>query len=353
MCGRKIENKLELQEDFNEKKRLAIIIPVYNTEKYVTEMINDILRQSFDGYSIFLINDGSQDRSLEALNRLASYDKKIHVISQPNAGPGKARNTGLDYIEENQLKFDYVWFCDSDDRLESNVLSKVISALDRTRSDFCLFSVRRFDKKMIKTYKAHIVKEKILEHEDIVRQYFRHGWKWRKEPCSEAFLNNKIFLFDVVKSYRFREDVRRAEDFDYFFRILPQLKTCVLIPDAFYLYRLRKSSLTNAYDKTGDLKVCSDHYPELSNRTRSEQVSMQHRLIRAYYLDICYALNSNDNKTYEELMSAYKRNKFIYSFKFSDFKILLLLGPLKRLLPLYNTIRNKSKTQRDLSNFYE
>lgn len=335
------------------KSKLAIIIPVYNTEKYIREMINDLLNQSFNDYSIFVINDGSDDSSLEILNRLASSESRIHVISQTNGGPGKARNSGLDYIAQEKLTFDYIWFCDSDDKIEQEALSKVISALDRTKSDFALFSVRRFDKKAIKTYKAHILKEELLNHEDIVNQYFRNGWKWKKEPSSEAFLNNKIFRFDIVKDYRFRVDIFRAEDFDYFFRVLPRLQRAVLVPDAYYLYRLRKSSLTNAYDKTGDLIVCSANYAELRNRTRSEQVSMQHRLIRAYYLDICQSLNNNDLDTYKLLINKYRKLKLCYGFTLADAKIIVLLGPLRPLLFLYNKIRNKIKKNRNRSNFYE
>ena len=335
------------------QSRLAIIIPVYNTEQYVKEMVQDLIDQTFTSFSVFAVNDGSKDGSLEILKRIATTESRIHVISQQNGGPGKARNTGLDFIKNNNLEFDYIWFCDSDDRVASDVLSKVVAALDRTKSDYGLFSVRRFDKKEAKTYKAHITNEELLDHEAIVRQYFRFGWKWRKEPCSEAFLNNKIFRFNVVKDLRFREDIQRAEDFDYFFRLLPRLQQCVLVPDAFYSYRLRKSSLTNAYDNTGDLTVCTEHYAELSNRTQTEQVAMQHRLIRAFYLDICQALNRNDSAAYSELLTGYFQLKLRYGLKFTDIKIVMLLGSLVRLLPAFNRFRNQTKTNRDRSNFYD
>ena len=335
------------------QSRLAIIIPVYNTEQYVKEMVQNLIDQTFTSFSVFAVNDGSKDGSLGILKQIATTESRIHVISQPNGGPGKARNTGLDFIQKNNLEFDYIWFCDSDDKVSPDVLSKVVAALDRTQSDYGLFSVRRFDKKEVKTYKAHVTSEELLDHEAIVRQYFRFGWKWRKEPCSEAFLNNKIFRFNVVKDLRFREDIRRAEDFDYFFRLLPRLQHCVLVPDAFYSYRLRKSSLTNAYDNTGDLTVCTEHYAELSNRTHTEQVAMQHRLIRAFYLDICQALNQNDSVAYTNLLTRYTQMKLRYGLKFTDIKIVMLLGPLVRLLPTFNQFRNQMKTIRDRSNFYE
>ena len=337
----------------NLKKKLAIIIPVYNTAEYVAEMLNDLLNQAYRDYSVFLIDDGSKDDSLNILHEVGAKDGRVRVISKHNGGPGSARNAALNLIASERMTFDYLWFCDSDDRIESQMLEKVMHALERTDADYGLFSVRRFDKVSMKTYRAHIQKEELLDNESIVRQYFRFGRRWRKEPCSEAFLNNKIFRFDLVKELRFREDILRAEDMDYFFRLLPQLKRGVLVPDAFYLYRLRKSSLTNAYDKTGDLLVCSEHYSELKNRTCIEQIVMQHRLIRAYYLDVCQAWNSKDEYKYQELLAQYSKFKFTYPFTIFDLKIIALMGPLKSLLPQYIRFRNGTKKDRNTTNYYE
>ena len=124
------------------QSRLAIIIPVHNTEQYVKEMVQDLFDQTFTSFSVLAVNDGSKDGSLGILKRIATTDSRIHVISQPNGGPGKARNTGLDFIRNNNLDFDYIWFCDSDDRVAPDVLTKVVAALDRTQSDCGLFSIK-------------------------------------------------------------------------------------------------------------------------------------------------------------------------------------------------------------------
>lgn len=80
---------------------------------------------------------------------------------------------------------------------------------------------------------------------------------------------------------------------------------------------------------------------------------MQHRLIRAFYLDICQALNQNDSVAYTNLLTRYTQMKLRYGLKFTDIKIVMLLGPLVRLLPTFNQFRNQMKTIRDRSNFYE
>lgn len=333
--------------------KLAIIIPVYNTARYVDEMMQDLLNQTFRDFLIFLIDDGSIDNSLAILSKFAAKDKRVHVLSKPNGGPSSARNVGLDFVASEGMQFDYIWFCDSDDRIELSALEKVMTILECAEADYGLFSVCKFDKNASTTYPAHIFKEEVLDNEAIVKQYFRFGRKWRKEPCSEAFLNNKIFRFDLIQDLRFREDIRRSEDFDFFFRLLPRLQHGVLVPDVFYMYRLRKSSLTNAYEQTGDLIVCSTHYPSLKNRTCVEQVAMQHRLIRAYYLDICQAWNTKDESKFQNLLLKFSKLKLNYPFMWKDLKILALLGPLKVFLPMFIRFRNRIKKNRDVSNYYD
>ncbi len=333
--------------------QLAIIIPVYNTGRYVNELLQDLIQQTFRDFLAFLINDGSQDNSLQLLEQVALADTRFRVINKSNGGPGSTRNAGLELISRENLKFDYIWFCDSDDRIEPHAIEKVISALTRTQTDYGLMSIRRFDKSSEKTVPAHILSETLLDHDDIVRQYFRYGWKWRKEPCSDAFLNNKLFRFELIQSLRFREDIMRAEDFDFFIRLLPKLRSGVLVPDAFFRYRLRKSSLTKSFSDTGDLAVCSSHYSTLKDRTKVEQIAIQHRLIRAYYLDVCQAFSNNDIARAEMLLKNFTAQKFEYPFLFSDLKILALMGPFRAFLPRYIRSRNQSKKSGRLENFYE
>ena len=326
---------------------------VFNTSNYVHKMIEDIIQQSYKNFKLFAVDDGSADGSMDILRDFENKDARVIAISKTNGGPGSARNVALDYIKENDLVFDYIWFCDSDDRVEKNALKKTIEAMERTKSDYGLMSVCRFDKKTKSIYRSHIKKETEMSHKDIVCQYFRYGKKWKKEPCSEAFLNNKIFKFDIVKNIRFRTDISRAEDFDYFFRVLPKIRKGILVPDCYYYYRLRKSSLTNSYKKTGDLEVCSSHYYKLSDRTIEEQISIQHKLIRAYYLEICQAYNSKDNAKYKKLINDISNINFKYPYLLGDRKIIFLLKYSKTMLPTFINFRNKTIRTRDTRHFYE
>lgn len=91
---------------------ITIIVPVYNTEKYLPNCINSILSQSFKDWEMILIDDGSTDKSPIICDDFASKDKRIKIIHQANAGVSAARNKAL----ENAFG-KWIYFCDSDDVL--------------------------------------------------------------------------------------------------------------------------------------------------------------------------------------------------------------------------------------------
>ena len=94
---------------------ISVIIPVYNAEKYVSRCIASVQAQTYSHWQMILVDDGSKDKSLEICQKYAGADNRIHVIHQENAGPGIARNVGLEYA-----KGKYVVFIDSDDYIEKD-----------------------------------------------------------------------------------------------------------------------------------------------------------------------------------------------------------------------------------------
>ncbi|MDR0408581.1 MAG: glycosyltransferase family 2 protein, partial [Campylobacteraceae bacterium] len=75
--------------------KISIIIPVYNTEKYLNKCLDSVINQTLKEVEILCIDDGSKDSSLSILQQYASKDKRIKVFTQENQGPATARNVGL------------------------------------------------------------------------------------------------------------------------------------------------------------------------------------------------------------------------------------------------------------------
>lgn len=101
---------------------VSIIIPVYNTEKYVSRCIQSILAQTYSNFELILVDDGSQDRAGEICDSYTAQDRRIHCIHIPNGGVSNARNIGM---QEASGRF--VVFVDSDDWVKPEHIKNMLS----------------------------------------------------------------------------------------------------------------------------------------------------------------------------------------------------------------------------------
>lgn len=121
---------------------VSVIIPVYNCEKYIEETIRSVREQDIGTgrYEIIAVNDGSTDRSLAILNRLAEENSDLSIHSIPNSGSAAApRNLGLD-----KSRGRYVFFLDADDKIEPETLRELIRTADQTGSGVVLCKLGSF-----------------------------------------------------------------------------------------------------------------------------------------------------------------------------------------------------------------
>lgn len=117
---------------------VSIIVPVYNTEKYISECLNSLFQQSYSHIEIIAIDDGSTDNSLNLLKELAAKDSRLKVFSQPNQGVSAARNLAL-----SKATGTYVMFVDADDWIDSSTIEECLQAIED--ADVCFFAyVREF-----------------------------------------------------------------------------------------------------------------------------------------------------------------------------------------------------------------
>ena len=114
--------------------KISIIIPVYNTEKYLEKCLSSIINQNIKELEIICINDGSLDNSLAILEKFAKLDKRIRIINQLNQGVSVARNSGL-----NIAQGEYIMFVDSDDWLEQNCLETIYNLAKQNDVDILEF----------------------------------------------------------------------------------------------------------------------------------------------------------------------------------------------------------------------
>ena len=107
---------------------ISVIVPVYNTEKYLHRCIDSILAQTFTDFELILVDDGSTDSSGAICDEYAAKDSRIRVFHQSNQGQAAARNHALDWMFANSDS-KYISFVDSDDSVHTGYLSSMLDAI--------------------------------------------------------------------------------------------------------------------------------------------------------------------------------------------------------------------------------
>ena len=120
----------------SEKPLVSIIMPVYNTGKYLDKSIGSIIQQIYENWELIVVDDGSTDNSISIIQSYAVKDKRIHlyVNDSDQHSPGIARNIGLRHVRGK-----YTYFIDSDDWIEKELLVDTVTKAEETGADLVPF----------------------------------------------------------------------------------------------------------------------------------------------------------------------------------------------------------------------
>lgn len=217
--------------------KLSIIIPVYNAEKYLSQCLDSVLKQTFTDTEIICINDGSTDNSSDILNEYQSRDSRISIITQENKGAGASRNIGMDNAQG-----EYVYFMDSDDYLELNAFEDLFTSYQDKSPDFIMFKLKNFYEdsgEMIDDdyYTMPYLKNRVCENS------FNYGdvsdFALDLCVCPPGNLFNREFISDI----RFPEGLL-FEDNVFFTHALFKADTIYFYDEFLYNRRKRSDSTT-------------------------------------------------------------------------------------------------------------
>lgn len=205
----------------NPQVDLHLIIPVYNTEKYVVECINSVLSQETHySYIITIINDGSPDRSRELIKPYET-NPHIEIIDQENRGFSGARNSGLSHIKGR-----YVSFLDSDDKLHQGAI------------DALMDTAYKYDADVVQG--GYFV---ISEKGDVLKTHTVPSLKSEKNPHLKGFPWGKVFKSTLFNHIHFPEKYW-FEDTICSYLLFPLSKIQVSIEDIVYEYRKNRSGIS-------------------------------------------------------------------------------------------------------------
>lgn len=154
--------------DENKVPKVSVIVPVYNSEKYLPDTIESILNQTFADFELILIDDGSKDSSGVICDLYAAKDSRVRVIHKENGGICSARNAGL-----RIARGEYLAFCDNDDKYLPNLLKDNYELAKEHNADIVRFKRKRIayvdGRKIVSTTPAY--RFAVLQGEKIAENY--------------------------------------------------------------------------------------------------------------------------------------------------------------------------------------
>lgn len=186
---------------------ISIVIPLYNKEQCIAETIHSVLFQSFEDFEVVIVDDGSTDNSVSVVKQIA--DDRIKMFKQTNMGPSSARNRGV-----RESKFDWILFLDADDLLVQGSLSHFVDLIHAHPDIQCFCSNHYIRNGGQDILYSNCYKNGIIKNNFLAWAFHRCGLR------AGAGLFNRALLLKNP----FDETLRRYEDSEVLFRILPYIK---------------------------------------------------------------------------------------------------------------------------------
>lgn len=234
------------------KPKISVIIPVYNSELYISECIDSLQHQSLNDIEIILINDGSSDDSGKICRAYANTDKRIKLIEQENRGVCEARNAGL-----NSACGEFVAFVDSDDWMHERGLELLLAAYENTGADLIVANMGFVDGSKIRTIRVFDKPFTSTDREWINKyQVACIGYGYNPNPGTKfnitglGSMGNKLFKREILELNALRFDPYTLgiyEDNLFVLHYLEQCEKISYIDDTIYYYRKVSDSNSRGY----------------------------------------------------------------------------------------------------------
>ena len=207
---------------------ISVIVPVYNSEKYLSKCLESLVNQTFQDIEIICIDDGSTDKSLEILKNYAKKDKRIRVLSQENQGVSAARNKAMENASGKWLAF-----CDSDDTVPLDAYKKMYEK--GKDKDIVIGAYAKIEPNSVKYQKIRTKK-----NESVFSILFYTPTLWNKLIKRELVLQNDLIFKNVLL----------GEDVIFLCSLLPRLQKITVISDNVYFYYRHdiEESLSHTYN---------------------------------------------------------------------------------------------------------
>lgn len=214
--------------------KVSVMIPVYNTSKYLKKCLDSVIKQSLKEIEIICVNDGSTDNSLEILKEFSKKDKRIIIIDKKNGGLTSARNAALEIANG-----EYCLNIDSDDWIEQDYLKNMYEKAEKEDLDILIsdfYDDFTNEKRIIRKVDLNLGDKEVITGKEYIQQFFTCnflGYTWNKLIKRELYIKNKI---------KYNENIFMLEDVEVIGKLGYFAKRIGKLNQAYYHYRLGENN---------------------------------------------------------------------------------------------------------------
>lgn len=213
---------------------VSIVVPIYNTERYLDRCIYSIVHQTIDDLEIILVNDGSTDGSLAVCEDWACADRRVKIYDLPNRGVSFSRNFGI-----TQSSGEYIFMLDSDDWIAPNTLNTLLAVQQESQSDCVICGLNQTSGAVWAP-----IENKVYNSFQHFCADFPYWLNTELLSCSV----NKLYKRELITSF-YPENMSFAEDLVFCLNYLRNCDRISFISDPLYQHDVSNTnSLTHSFD---------------------------------------------------------------------------------------------------------
>lgn len=275
---------------------ISIVIPVFNAEKYISETLDSLIKQTYSNWECFIIDDGSTDHSKDIIQEYCKKDNRFHYFYQENSGPSVARNNGLKLVEG-----EYIQFLDADDVLMPERFDVLLQEYTKAESNIILYSDLWLGKNENIYEKSIMLLPASLEKDLSFNEMYRYfAVKFIFIPACILFPANSL------KGKTWNTSLNHSEDWDFYLSVLNQSEFVFrFVPKKLVIYR---NTLTGLSKNT--LKTIEANYKILYRWKNSQSKDYIIRVSKLFSKNITSRIF---NKTDKIILPPFNKKSFLSS----------------------------------------
>ncbi|GEK91051.1 glycosyltransferase family 2 protein [Alkalibacterium kapii] len=333
----------------SEQKLVSIIMPIYNAEEYLRVNLETIAAQTHTNLEVLLVDDGSTDQSAVIAQEFCEKDARFRYFIQKNQGAPAARNYGF-----RESHGQYALFVDSDDILKTNAIELLYLVAEKQDADLVIGQYDTIDEQgmPLETKKMQYEKDEIYEVDEHLDTLF----------LLSPMPGNKLYNAELLREKDlFFSDLKRAQDLNFYLKLLLYADKVCTLSDTTYLYRIRLNSISHTVSPVILETIRSVEDVEDFYRQNSRYDERLFKTLKfKYYADQLAKIPQIEDKkerkqTYDRLareLKAIKRESVLERFQSKKYSIVKtkLMFPLLFKSELYSWIQTAKLNRRDRIN---